>query len=181
MKSIVIAILLLFIFSVLTISSQKQWSGTCDEIAHHIPVGYVMVTKGDFKLDTSHPPLSRIIAGMPLKLFLRLNLPDSPSAWRVEDRSQFGRDFFFKYNNNPRQILFFSRLAFVFMGILCGIILFIWINKLYGIQSALFGLFLYSFCPNIIANSGLATTDITATCFILLSLFSFWLFLKIIA
>jgi hypothetical protein len=169
---------LLLIFSFLTISSLLQLSGTCDEIAHHVPVGYVLLSKGDFKFDTSQPPLSRYIVALPLKLFLKLNLPSLQSEWRLPDRGEFGRNFFFKYNHDPRRILICSRLAIVFVGIICGLILFSWARTLYGVKSAFLSLFLYSFSPNIIAHSGLATTDMVATCFMLLSLYTFWLYLR---
>lgn len=174
----IIAIFLLGIFAILTISSiwPGRKSATCDELAHHIPVGYVLLTKGDFKMDTSHPPLSRYIIAFPLKSFMHLNMPDNPEEWRKEDRSEFGKAFFYKYNNNPDTILFVSRLAIVLIGVLCGIILFIWARALYGEAIALLSLLLYSFCPNIITHSSLATTDMTATCFILLSVATFWLF-----
>lgn len=176
----VIASFLLIIFVTLAITSiyPNRKSATCDELAHHIPVGYVLLTKWDFKMDTSHPPLSRYIVALPLKLFMKLNMPDDKSQWRRPDRSDFGRDFFYKYNNQPHKMLFLSRLAVVFVGFFCGIILFTWTKALYGEKSALFALFLYVLSPNILAHTRLATTDMAATCFILLSIFSFWRFIK---
>ncbi len=177
-KRILFPALLLSIFAFLVVSSMLKHSGTCDEIAHHIPVGYILWEKSDYKMDTSQPPLSRYLVAMPLKLFMKLNLPSDRAAWRAEDRSTFGKDFFFKYNQDPRKIIFLSRLPIVLVGILCGIIIFIWIKFLYGLDAALFGLFLFGLSPEIIAHSGLATTDMTSACFILLSLYSFSLFLK---
>ena len=178
MKTKISVIILLSIFAVLTISCMRQNSATCDEIAHHIPVGYVLLTKWDFKMDTSQPPLPRYIVALPLKLFMKINISDDKAVWRVADRSVFGRDFFYKYNNDQVKMVFFARMAVVFIGVLCGLLLFIWANSLWGERSALFGLFLYVFSPDILAHSGLATTDMIATFFIFLSCYSFWLFLK---
>ena len=151
-------------------------SGTCDEIAHHIPAGYVILEKGDFKIDTSHPPLSRYIVALPLKLLLHPNLPSDKAQWRIEDRSVFGKQFFFELNTDSRKIILFSRLGVVVIGILTGIFLFLFTKKLYGSSAAILSLFLFALCPNMIAHSGLSTTDMVAACFMLLSLYTFWNF-----
>lgn len=177
MKSKIYVFALLSIFFILVFTSSLQNSGTCDEIAHHIPVGYVLLTKWDFKMDTSQPPLPRYILALPLKLFTKVNMPDDKNAWRVEDRSIFGRNFFFKYNNDPKKMILLCRIPVMVIGVLCGILLFVWGRSLYGERAALLSLFLYSFSPNILAHAGLATTDMIATFFIFLSVYSFWLFL----
>ena len=176
-KKLIVAALLL-IFIILVISSMRRHSGTCDEIAHHIPVGVILWEKGDLKMDTSQPPLSRYIMAMPVVLFLKPNLPDDKAVWRTEDRSVFGKDFFFKYNQNSQQILFWARLAILLVGIFGAFILFAWAKSLYGLNSALLALFFYCFSVETIAHSGLATTDMASACFILFSLYSFWRFLN---
>jgi len=173
-----IAAILLVVFVILTVSGMRMHSGTCDEIAHHIPVGVVLWKKGDFKMDTSQPPLARYIMALPVVLFLKPNLPADKAVWRIEDRSVFGKDFFFKYNQNPRQIIFLARLAILLVGIFTAAIVFIWAKSLFGLNSGLLALFFYCFSVETIAHTGLATTDITSACFILLSLYSFWRFLN---
>lgn len=168
---------LLLIFLILTASSALNTSGTCDEIAHHIPVGCVLLSKWDFKMDTSQPPLSRYIIALPLKLFMKINIPDDKAEWRRPDRASFGRDFFYRYNNEPARILLLARIPVMIVGILCGLLVFIWARSLYGDKAGLFGLFLYCLSPNILAHAGLATTDMIAAFFILLSVYAFWLFL----
>lgn len=174
----IIAAILLFIFAILVISSMRVHSGTADEIAHHIPVGVILWEKGDFKMDTSQPPLARYIMALPVILFLKPNLPADKAVWRIEDRSIFGKDFFFKYNQNSRQILFWARLAILLVGIFGAVVVFIWAKSLYGLNSGILALFFYCFSVETIAHSGLATTDMTSACFILLSLYSFWRFLN---
>ncbi len=71
-----------------------------------------------------------------------------------------------------------ARLPIVGVGMICGLVLFVWARRLYGEMCALFSLFLYSFSPNILANTRLATTDMLATCFIFLSAYAFWLFMR---
>jgi hypothetical protein len=170
--------ILLSVFFILTLSTALRTSGTCDEIAHHIPVGYVLLSKWDLKMDTSQPPLSRYLVALPLKLFMKINMPDDKAVWRTDDRTKFGRDFFYKYNSDPKKMVFLARIPIMVIGVLCGLLLFIWAKALYGDRAGLLSLFLYCFSPVIIANAGLATTDMVATFFILLSVYAFWLFLN---
>ncbi|MDP8297930.1 MAG: phospholipid carrier-dependent glycosyltransferase [Candidatus Orphnella occulta] len=178
MKNIIIVIVLLSIFTSLAITSMIQKSGTPDEIAHQITSGVIMLKKGDLKYDTAHPPLARYIIAAPVVLFLNPKLPDKKQVWRVDDRAEFARDFFFKYNNQSKQMLFVSRLMVVMLGVLCGLLIFLWTKKLYGVKVALFSLFLYVLSPNILAHTRLATTDLAAAFFILLSCYAYWLFFK---
>ena len=178
MKIRIYALILLSIFFILTLSTALRTSGTCDEIAHHIPVGYVLLTKWDLKMDTSQPPLSRYIIALPLKLFMHINIPEDKNEWRRPDRASFGRDFFYKYNTDPKKIIFLCRIPVMIIGIMCGLLLFMWTSSLYGKKAGLLALFLYCFSPTVLAHASLATTDIIATFFIFLSVYSFWLFLS---
>lgn len=178
MKKIIAVVILLSIFVVLIVSSMLENSGTCDEIAHHIPVGVIMLTKGDLKIDTSQPPLARYIMALPVVLFLNPVIPTEKEIWRVDDRSIFGRNFFFRNNIHQKRILFASRIMIMVIGCLCGLAVFLWSKSLFGIKTAFFALFLYIFSPDIIAHAQLATTDMAATFFMLLSIYCFWRFFK---
>jgi 4-amino-4-deoxy-L-arabinose transferase-like glycosyltransferase len=107
---------------------------------------------------------------------MRPNVPDNMSEWRREDRTLYGKDLFYKYNNDPGRMIFLARTAMVAVGILAGLFVFIVALRFYGPAHAVLALVLFSFCPNMIANAQLATADMTVSCFILLALFTFWLF-----
>ena len=178
MKYSILIIFLLCLFAVMAVTSITQKSGTCDEIAHHIPSGAVIISKGDFKMSTESPPLPRCIIALPSVTLLQSNIPDDMKTWRNENRAVFGRDFFFRYNSFPKKMLFYSRMPVILIGILCGLVLFLWAKQMYGKKVGFFTLFLYSFSPNILAHARLATTDMIATFFMILSIFSFWIFIK---
>ncbi len=178
MKTKISVIALLSIFFILALSGSMKNSATCDEVAHHIPTGYALLSKWDFKIDTCSPPLPRYIVGLPLKLFMKINMPDNKDERRRPDRASFGRDFFYKYNNQAKEMLLAARVPVILIGILCGLLLFIWTASLYGEKAGLFSLFIYVFSPDILAHSGLATADMIATFFIFLASYSFWLFLR---
>ena len=178
MKTKITVLILLSVFFALTLSSALRTSGTVDEIAHHIPVGYVLLTKWDFKMGTDSPPLARYIIALPLKLFMKITIPADKDQWRRADRSSFGRDFFYKYNTEPKKMLFFGRIPVIVIAVLCGLLLFIWAASLYGNSAGLLSLFLYCFSPVVIAHSGLATADAITAFFIFLAAYAFWLFLS---
>ncbi|MBU2103097.1 MAG: hypothetical protein KKF80_06845, partial [Candidatus Omnitrophica bacterium] len=136
MKRIILVSLFLLIFSVLSMHAIVRTSGTCDEIAHHIPVGVLMLKAGDFKVDTSQPPLSRYVVALPIVLFLNPHLPPDRGAWRVEDRASFGRDFFFRYNHRSRAMLFLGRFPIMLIGLACGILIVLWAHELCGPKAA---------------------------------------------
>ncbi|MFA5337253.1 MAG: glycosyltransferase family 39 protein [Candidatus Omnitrophota bacterium] len=177
MKQIYIAVLLL-IFAGLACSSMMQKSGTCDEVAHHIAVGYSYFKTFDFRLNPYNPPLPRYLMAFPLN-FINLKALFSGTEWEEADAPKFSQKFFFEYNRDKfRTILFLSRLMIVFVGIFAAILVYKMASDFYGGRAGLFALFIFCFTPEIIAHSSLATTDMTFACFSLLSIFSFWKFSK---
>lgn len=166
------------IFTVLSVTSLLRKSPTCDETGHHIASGYVFLTKGDFAFSTEVPPLSRYIMALPL-LSLDLDLPDDRAFWAREDRSEFSTEFIYGLNREKAgKIVLFARLPMVIIGLFGGIFLFVWTRKHFDLFTALVASSLYFLSPNIIAHSRLATTDITATVFIMCSALCFWDFHK---
>jgi len=79
-------------------------------------------------------------------------------------------------NDNPvpeQRMIWFCRIPTMIFGILLGVFIFRWSRRLYGIQGGLFSLFLYVFCPNVVAHARLATTDVYCCFFIFISLYAF--------
>ena len=66
------ALILTFMFLISFLSSRGAFgipgdSGTVDEVAH-IPSGYSYVKYLDYRLNPEHPPLAKILAGIPLAI-----------------------------------------------------------------------------------------------------------------
>jgi 4-amino-4-deoxy-L-arabinose transferase-like glycosyltransferase len=64
------------------------------------------------------------------------------------------------------------------LALLLGCIVFLWSKQLFGREAGLGALFLYSFEPNILAHSGLVTTDVAAACFIFATIYGFYRFVR---
>ncbi|KKL10100.1 hypothetical protein LCGC14_2559210, partial [marine sediment metagenome] len=169
-----IAIVFLSIMFVTACLSYLNDSTTMDELAH-ISAGYSYLSQQDFRINPEHPPLIKDLAALPL-MFLNLNFPSESSAWTDDINGQWelGWNFLYNSNNNPEQILFWSRLAMVLTLVFLAWFLFFWVRKEFGNKLAIFVLTLFSFSPSFIAHGRLVTTDVGATLGFVLALY-FWL------
>lgn len=98
-----------------------------------------------------HPPLSYFTHGIILNLFE------------------------FKTLN---QRMFWAKSIMIFYTLLLGLAVFIFAKKFYGTGAGFLALTLYSFSPDILAHSGLITTDIIVSCFILITVYFFLDYLR---
>ena len=156
-KTYLFLIILLVIFAIQSITSYMRMSPTFDE-STHISAGFSSLKSNDYSLSYEHQPLSKQIAAIPL-LFMSLGTPEDYLGWKERNVAPFSH-FFLYEGNKFEKIFFWSRLMIVLIGILLGIYLFIWSRELWGDKGALFSLFFFALCPNMIANSGLVTTDL---------------------
>ena len=174
---VVIASIILITFAVIALSGMRYNSPAYDEVSHHIGNGYSFLKTGDFRLNSTQPPLIEELAALPL-LFLSPVLPLDHSSWVNIERDPFGFQFLYRYNSDANRIVFWARVPIVMLSVLCGILVFIWARELYGEKAGVFALFLYAFSPNVLAYSQIVTADLGVTFFILLAMYRFYKFLK---
>ncbi len=170
-KSTTIVIILLSLLMIQCISSMRWKSPTFDE-AGHLSSGYSYLKTNDYRLNQNNPPFIKKWMALPL-LFMNLNIPLDHPSWREANPTEFGRQFFYYYNKNAEKIIFLGRFQTGVIAVLLGFFVFKWGKDLYGNKAGLFALFLYSFSPNILAHSRLATTDIAFACFMFIALYYF--------
>jgi hypothetical protein len=141
-----IIIILFLIFGGLSIGSALHESLTFDEIVH-IQEGKNALLHQTFQIDTNNPPLIRELAVTPLVLgidkFIASPLPNIQAL--------------------P------ARIVILFLAISLGIYVCITARTYFGLTGALFALFLWTFEPNILANSHYVTQDLGVTLFFFLS------------
>ncbi len=166
-------ILLLFYCLLITQAtlSFSQKSGTFDEPTR-FAAGYMYLTRGDYRLNPEHPPLIKLMVGIPL-LFLDLNLPPEIQEWHPAEQFGYSHQFLYQYNDADF-LLFLGRLAVLPLSLLLGSFVFLWARQLFGREAAFFSLFLYTFEPNILAHTRLVNTDLGITCFIFLTIYGFY-------
>jgi hypothetical protein len=160
----------------LELSTLSMTAATPDE-PMHILRGHVFVERGLDRIGSCvpcSPVLAGALMGSGLKLAPELQLPpaDDP-GWA--DKSAFGFQEQFLWENNapPLQLLFLARLPIVFVSLLLGALIFRWAAQRSGPLPALGALTLYVFCPNFLAHSRLATTDVVAAATFVLSAYTF--------
>ncbi len=170
-----VAVLLAALF-LQEVLSMRLLTASSDE-AEHLSAGYSYLETGDFRLNPQHPPLIKTLAAVPL-LFLdtRFNL-DDPN-WKSDPPRAVPFGVTFLYTNDADRLLFWGRLPIVCLSLLLGVYVYKWARELFGAPAGLMALFLYSFCPNIIAHSRVITMDVGLSCFFVISLYYLWRFVR---
>ena len=167
-----------FIFLFLSIKSASYESATMDELVH-IPAGYSYIIKQDIRLNPEHPPLLKDLSGLFL-LPLKPDFPDKEDSFlkKINGEWELGPQFFYQNKNNPDQILFFARLAPIFLSLVFLFLLFKITRENFGKQTAFLSFFLFAFSPTILAHSRYVATDMAAAFAFFISVFYFLKFLK---
>jgi len=167
---------LLLLFFVLGVSSMAQKSVTNDEVPH-IAAGYSYIKTGDFRMNPEHPPLIKLLAGLPL-LIVNPNLPLQDNSWAESLEWEFGARFLYTYNTNADQIVFWARIPMMLLATLFGLFVFLFARDLYGDKAGLMALLLYSLSPNVLASSRLVTTDMGIAGFAMMTFYFLWKYME---
>jgi len=166
---------LLLIFAAQAVRSMREKSVTVDEIMY-ITAGYYHLKTGDFHMNMTNPPITKVISALPL-LALDLRLPaleKDPKEMDIIEQWKYSRSFFYDNDADADHILFLARVPIVLLAVILGLYVFLWSKQLYGSGAGLFALLLYSFSPNILAYSRLATQDLGVAAFMFISTYYFW-------
>lgn len=177
-----------FVFSLIILhvglgaSSALKKSPTADEYSY-ISTGYLYTATWDFRLDRTHPPLIRLLTGLPLHFLyiemppLRLDLWDTPKSYELG--YIMGWEMLLGGANDWRMILFVSRIPILLLSAILAFLIYRWSRELYGDAGGLFSLALYCFSPNILAHARLATLDLGISFFYLATVYALYRYLKI--
>jgi len=166
----------LTLFAIVAMASMARKSITTDEVPH-ITAGYSYWKTADFRINPEHPPLAKLLAGIPL-LFVNPVFDTRHPSWS-HARTDQGFEFAFRFildtppnlrpdNVRPerhREILFWARTPIVLMGMVLCLYLYLLARLLFGNAAALLTLVLAAFSPTILAHSRVVTTDVTLTAF----------------
>ena len=170
------------LFTVVAFTSLTGKSVTVDEFGH-LPVGVNLLTTGDFDYCVLNPPLMNVLSAWPV---VALHSPPTDSQWSLEtDRKHefWDNGYVFMVRNaaDYQKLFIASRCVTVLIGVLLGVLLFVW-SRLFDLRRpALAGLLAAGmtwFSPNVLAHARLVTTDVGAAFSIALSLYCFHLFLN---
>lgn len=168
---------------IVSYTASQRISAVVDE-PYHISRGAGLVFFHDFTFAVSHPPLINFLNALPLLSISDLKLPDSTLVFKSrtmdpsDRRKAFAQILLQELNTDTRKIINRARIPTMFLSAIFAWLVFIWAKQLFGEKAGLVALFLYCIDPNIMAHSNLATNDLGASLFILLSIYLFLNLLK---
>lgn len=167
-----IVVLLVIVASLFLFNAAAGDSAIFDETAH-IVAGYTYVRHLDYRFNPEHPPLVKMLAGLPL-LFQDLNFDTAKGYWQgLNEQWWAGNEFLYKQGNNADQIIFWSRVGPILLSLITIIFVYIFAKEIVGRWWALLPAFLFALSPIVLAHGHYVTTDIAATLGVLLTLYSF--------
>ncbi len=156
------ALLAVMGLQMLAVISRK--SITVDEIVM-IPAAYYHLAAGNFQLINEHPPLSKIVAAVPL-LFVQpeearadqINAPlNSPNAkWGYQE--SFWADNAKRFDS----LSFWPRVPMILLTVVLGFLVFRFARELFGPRAAVLAVALFSLEPTVLAHGRVVQTDIPA-------------------
>lgn len=148
-------------------TSVVQLSITSDEI-DHLHAAYRYWQCNDFGWNPEHPPLVKLVAGLPLQ-FMKITDP-LPQACGIMDNKAddfvVGHAFVFA---NPEKMLTAARFGASLFAVLLLLTVWFVARKMFGPPVAVLCGVLVAFDPNFLAHGALVTTDIAAAFSVLLA------------
>jgi len=169
-------IVLLTVQAVQIVIVVHRESLTWDEGAH-MYAGYRMWKNGDFGLNPEHPPLVKLLATLPV-LHEKLWVSPLKGIFFKGEEYLGGRDWLEHNDGGSQRLVFRMRLAAATLAIALSLVIFFAAREWFGTTAALVALTLTVFDPNILAHSGLVTTDLGAALFFLAAIYTFYRYIK---
>jgi hypothetical protein len=172
-KEFVAVATFLSLFALQAIWAAARNAPTADEMAHHVASGYsYLASGGDFRMNPASPPFPRMLSAAPLFL-TGVHPPFSDTSWESGDSPRFANRFFYHSGVPADTLIFWARMPIVVISLLFAVCVWVWTRRLWGVPAGLAALLLYTFCPDIVAHSSLATADLTVAFFFFISIVCF--------
>jgi Dolichyl-phosphate-mannose-protein mannosyltransferase len=144
---------LLALFAWRELAAMRADGPTVDEAAH-LAYGERGLERGAFDREgpmlNSKMPVS-VLNALPVAAAARLGMPA-----------------------DGRRRLWLGRLPTVALGLLLGWLVWHWARALFGARGGVLGLFLVTFCPNVLAHAHLVTTDLATALGMFAATYAFW-------
>src|SRR4029079_12401450 len=94
--------------------------------------------------------------------------------WRRSNMHEIGEQFLYGVGNDADGIMLRGRAMIALLGTALGALIFFWTRSLLGVGAGLVSLGLFAFCPTMLANGALVTSDMAAALFFAASMFCIW-------
>ncbi len=144
----------------ISVAVMRGDSATIDEVAH-IADGYAIVAHQDYRLNPEHPPLTKVLAALPLR-FMELRDITEARGWEEHNQWIAGRAFLYFIGNDADQMLFVARLPMLVLLLVLDIYVLLFARERFSRRVALVILFFFALAPELLAHGHLVTTDVGA-------------------
>ncbi len=168
-----LALLLALGHAGLATRAMREKSTTSDELAH-ITGGYTFNHWADFRLHPENGILPQRWEALPATLAGAAYPAMTDDAWRQSDVWLMGYRFFYQSGNDHPAMLAGARAMNSLFGAATALLVFFWSRRLWGTPGAFVSAIFCALCPTMLAHSGLATSDMCMTFFLLLAVAAYW-------
>jgi 4-amino-4-deoxy-L-arabinose transferase-like glycosyltransferase len=165
---------LLAILTAELLLSLRQMSLTLDESAH-LYAGHQHWRARDFGVNPEHPPLVKMVAALPL-LGMNLKQPHPPNPFLIVEEYAGGGELM--QANDMNLLLTRGRTAVCVFTLLLGVLVFAMGYEMFGPQTALLALALFTFEPMVLAHGALVTTDMGLAACLCAAVYAFYRYVK---
>ncbi len=157
----------------LALSGVWDKSATFDEILH-LTAGCCYWAHDDYRLHPENGNLPQRWAALPV-LACGFTLPTTDQeTWRHSNVARLGQQFFYESGNDADLLLFRGRMVAALLGVAVGVVVYAWSRTLFGPAAGLLSLALATFCPTMLANLPLVTSETAVTLFFSLAAWGWW-------
>lgn len=156
--------LLLAAFMVQCIAFARANGQTYDE-GVMLASGFRLLRDHRDDVNVEHPPLAKIIAALPVRIFASPELDLAAWAARRESAFGLGREFLYQGGVPHQQLLDLGRAPMILLALLLVALVGWWARRLWGPVAGLLALALAAFDPNLVAHGSLVGNDMPLTLF----------------
>jgi 4-amino-4-deoxy-L-arabinose transferase-like glycosyltransferase len=167
------AIVLVLLWWTMAVTAVAGKSPGFDEMSH-LTAGYSYWLTADYRLQPEAGNLSQRWTALPL-LAGGWRFPSlDQDAWRRFDVYAVGYHFFYDVGNDLQAMLLRGRAAIAVLGAALGLLVYAWSRRLFGRAGAIVSVGLFAFCPTLLANGALITSDTPVALFFTASGWALW-------
>ncbi len=172
-----LAALLLAVHFLLAVGSKFHESTTSDEIVH-VTGGFTYWHLNDYRLHPENGNLPQRWVALPAWLAGSRFPGLDQEYWRKSDSWVMGHEFFYETGEDHFPKLMAARAMTGLFSVGLGLLVFLWSRRLFGTAGAFVSLGFFTFSPTLLANGGLATSDVCMGFFMLASVGAYWRHLR---
>ncbi len=141
-----------------------QDSQTSDE-GNHLAAGIIYWQTGDFKWNSPHPPLVKLMAAAPLVVKNMVKVDRTSAAWKSGYLKAVVIETLYRQTgvSRPQLYYFFGRLPVIAFWLLLAATLFFWSRARWSFGAGFLAMSLFVFDPNFLGHGHLINTDVPVT------------------